>query len=88
MILLSKYCTVSHYKIRTEMFCKQRYRHLTSVKLVCFDYPTNKLTYCNSFCLVFLLLRSQGELYEQLLELLVAVVNAKLLKTGGRRTEN
>lgn len=41
-------------------------------------------THCNSLCLILLLLRSQGELNEQLLELLIAIVDAELLKTVHR----
>ena len=45
---------------------------------------TKKQTDLNSFCLVLLLLRSEGELNKELLELLIAVVDAKLLKAVGR----
>lgn len=43
-----------------------------------------QLTHCNSLCLILLLLRSQGELNKQLLELLIAIVDAELLKTVRR----
>lgn len=45
-------------------------------------------THCYSLCLILFLLRSQSELNEQLLELLIAVVDAELLKTVGRNIRN
>jgi len=41
----------------------------------------------NAFALVFLLLRLQREHYKQLLKLLVAVVDAELLKTETKTTD-
>lgn len=41
-------------------------------------------TYRNALCFVFLLLRLESQLNEELLQLLVAVVDAELLKAEGR----
>lgn len=46
------------------------------------EYPS--LTHSDALCLVLLLLRLEGELNEQLLQLLIAIIDAELLKTTGR----
>lgn len=58
--------------------------NLFIISFIFFQLPNQQRTHCNPLCLILLLLRSQGELNEQLLELLVAVVDAELLKTVGR----
>lgn len=45
------------------------------------------IIYLNPFQFIFLLLCFQGHLNQQLLQLLVAVINAKLLKASGRLNE-
>lgn len=42
------------------------------------------MTHGDSLCLIFFLLRLQGELDEELLQLLIAVVDAELLKAVHR----
>lgn len=45
------------------------------------------IIYLNAFQFIFLLLCLQGHLNQQLLQLLIAVINAELLKTSGRLNE-
>lgn len=87
MILLSKYCTVSHLNWR-RTFGEQC--SVSSDILIKTWNESNWLlsqreTHCNSLSLVLLLLGPQSELNEQLLELLVAVVDTELFKTLGTR---
>lgn len=61
--------------------------NITSVAFL-FQLPKQQRTHCNSLCLILLLLRSQSELNKQLLELLIAVVDAELLETAQKHNGN